>query len=101
MELAFADADLENLATDVAYTGGFPPGIVKAYRRRVQQILAAKDERDFYASKGLHFEKLKGDRGQERSMRLNKAVRLVVEIKEGEQGTSVVHVRSIEDYHRG
>ncbi len=62
MEIAFADDDLDRLETDPAFTAGFGQAVVKAYRKRIQQIRAATDERTFYALKSLHFEKLKGDR---------------------------------------
>lgn len=47
--------------------------------------------------KSLHYEKLKGKRSHQRSMRLNDQFRLIVEIEEA-NGRTVV-VISIEDYH--
>jgi proteic killer suppression protein len=66
--------------------------------KRIQVISAAPDERDFYALKSLHFEKLQGKREGEHSMRLNDQWRLVLKFKAREQGKTVV-VISIEDYH--
>jgi proteic killer suppression protein len=48
--------------------------------------------------KSLHFEKLKGNRSQQYSMRLNEQWRLIVEIK-GNAPNKVIAVISIEDYH--
>jgi len=56
------------------------------------------DEREFYALKSLHFEKLKGDRAHQRSMRLNSQWRLILEFEEDSDGKIAVIV-SIEDYH--
>ena len=64
----------------------------------MQEIRAADDERVFYAMKSLRFEKLKGSRSQQRSMRLNKQFRLIVEL-EGEPPTKTVVIIGIEDYH--
>ena len=98
MEIAFADESLDRLETDPAYTAGFGQAVVKAYRKRVQQIRAATDERTFYGLKSLHFEKLKGDREGQHSMRLNDQWRLIVELR-GSAPVKVVCIIEITDYH--
>jgi len=89
---------LDKLETDPNFNGGHSEAIVKAYRKRLQFIRAAADERDFYAMRSLHFEKLKGDRSHQRSMRLNDQWRLILEIKPATPKNIVVVV-GIEDYH--
>lgn len=86
------------LLTDARYTAGLPSHAVSKFRMRVQQIGAALNEKDFYNAKGLHFEKLKGDRSHQHSMKLNDQWRLIVELIE-RNGKKVVHIISIEDYH--
>jgi proteic killer suppression protein len=99
MEVAFDDDNLDRLETDPRFTEGKPPAIVKAYRKRMQTIRAASDERDFYSLRSLRFEKLEGKRKHQYSMRLNDQYPLILELlKENPQGT-VVKVVSIEDYH--
>jgi len=98
MDVEFADDDLDRLETDVRFTGGFGPDVVKGFRKAMQVIRAAPDERDFYALKGLHFEKLAGDRAHQRSIRLNKQWRLILELT-GEAPKKTVRVVGIEDYH--
>jgi len=98
MVVRFKRADLERLEVEVGYTAGLAAAVVTAYRRRMQQIRAAPDERTFYALKSLHFEKLKGDRTHQRSMRLNDQWRLILEFEEDPTGKVVVIV-DIEDYH--
>lgn len=61
-------------------------------------IRAATDERDFYAMKSLHFEKLKGKRSRQYSMRLNDQWRLILEM-EGKGNDKVLVIVAIEDYH--
>jgi proteic killer suppression protein len=98
METEFENEDLDMLETDLQFTGGYQPAIVKAFRKRMQVIRAAKDERDLYAMKGYHFEKLKGDRSHQHSLRLNAQMRLIVEIRRGNPKNKLV-VINIEDYH--
>lgn len=98
MEVRFKDPLLDSLETDPQATGGFEEAVVSAFRKRMQFIRAAKDERDFYQWKSLHFEKLKGDRAHQHSMRLNDQWRLILEF-EGTAPNKTVVIVSIEDYH--
>jgi proteic killer suppression protein len=98
MEIDFRDENLDRLETEAAFTAGFDKAIVKAFRKRMQVIRSVKDERDLYAVKGNHFEKLKGNRAHQHSLRLNDQWRLVVEIQSGTPKNTVTVV-SIEDYH--
>jgi len=98
MEVRFQDARLDRLETDPTYDAGLPHAVVGAFRRRMQLIRNAPDERDFYQLKSLHFEKLKGKRAQQHSMRLNDQWRLILEF-EGGASDKTVAVISIEDYH--
>lgn len=98
MDVRFKDPKLDRLETDARYDAGFSQAIVTAYRNRMQVIRAAPDERVFYNLKSLHFEKLKGNRSSQHSMRLNKQWRLIIEF-EGVAPNKLVAVISIEDYH--
>lgn len=98
MEVAFEDPALQRLELDPAFTAGFDAAIVKIFRKRMQLIRAAVDERAFYAMKSLHYEKPKGNRDGQRSMRLNDQWRLVLRLEEVEAGKLVVIV-SVCDYH--
>ena len=98
MRTRHADRKLDRLECDGDCGVGFSAEIVTMYRKRMQFIRAAADERDYYALKSLHYEKLKGKRKHQRSMRLNKHFRLVLEIHDDPDGKTVVII-SIEDYH--
>lgn len=98
MEVEFGDSSLDRLESDAKFDAGFSQSIVKAFRKRMQTIRAAPDERTFYALKSLHFEKLNGNRSHQQSMKLNDQWRLVIELK-GEGHNKVVLIVSIEDYH--
>ena len=99
MEIEFKDKSLDSLETDPAFDAGFSVAVVRAYRKRIAFIRQALDERDLYAMKSLHFEKLKGARAGQSSIRLNKQWRLILEFKV-EQQEKLVLVISIEDYHK-
>ncbi len=98
MEVEFGDESLDRLETDLQFTAGFEREVVKGFRKVMQIIRAAPDERDFYKLKSLHFEKLQGGRAHQRSMRLNNKWRLIVELK-GEAPNKTVSVLGVEDYH--
>jgi|SRR3990172_6541362 len=98
MEVRYADRNLQQLETDLAATCGLPIGVVKAFRMRIQTIRAAPDERDFYPLRSLRYEKLKGKRSNQHSMRLNDQYRLILEYESKSPGKVAVIV-GIEDYH--
>jgi len=98
MEVEFKDDSYARLETDASYTADFSSAVVSMYRRRMQFIRSAPDERDFYAMKSLHFEKLKGDRKHQHSMRLNDQWRLILELHP-KGASKIVLVVQIEDYH--
>ncbi len=97
-EVSFKDASLAKLEQDPKYTAGYDSAIVKAFRKRMQLVRAAADERDFFALRSLNFERLKGKRQNQFSMRLNDQWRLILEI-EGEGSNKKILICGIEDYH--
>lgn len=98
MEVEFEDSSLLKLESDPTYDAGYDRAVVKAFRMRMQMIRAADDERAFRALKSLHFEKLKGDRSGQHSMRLNDQWRLILKFKRLDD-SKVVVIISITDYH--
>ena len=98
MEIEFSSEDLDRLEIDPKYTGGFPVEVVKAYRKRIQTIRAATDERDLFVVRGNRFEKLKGAREHQHSLRLNDQWRLIVQIKPSSP-KNIIIVDAVEDYH--
>jgi toxin HigB-1 len=98
MEVEFADDDLDRLETELQFTAGFGKDIVRGFRKAMQVIRAATDARDLYLLKGLHFEKLEGSRSHQRSVRINKQWRLILEII-GTAPNKKIRVMRIQDYH--
>lgn len=98
MEVDFEDESLRRLEKEFGYDAGYSRELVKAFRKKMQVIRAAKDERDFRAMRSLNFEKLKGDREGQYSMRLNSQWRLILRFTQRGDGKVLV-VISIVDYH--
>jgi proteic killer suppression protein len=98
MDVRFRDDDYARLEVDPKSTCGFDATIVRAYRNRLNFIRQAMDERDLYALKSWRFEKLKGARSHQCSIRLNAQWRLILEIEGDAPKKSIVIVK-IEDYH--
>ncbi len=96
MEVEFDDKDLASVEKDPAATVGHGNAVDRGFRKLMRVIRAAVDERDFYALKSLHFEKLEGS-DTVRSMRINKQWRLVVELRG--RTPKKVGVIAVRDYH--
>lgn len=98
MQVEFDDENLDRLETDPKFTAGHAKEIVTAFRKRMQQIRAFKDERDFHNVRSLNFEKLKGNREGQYSIRLNLQWRLILEIR-GNHPCKIIGIIEIVDYH--
>lgn len=98
MDVVFEDSGLADVDSDPSRSAGLGQGVDKKFRQRMQLIRAARDERDFYAMKSLHFEKLEGSKEDDRSMRLNDQWRLIIRFQ-GEAPNKSVVVVGIKDYH--
>lgn len=92
VDFSFNDKKIEDLYTELKGEKDYPHDVVVNFFEVMAVIAAATDERDFYALKSLHFEKLEGKLGKEgkRSMRLTKQWRLIVSLEDGEEEKTVV-----------
>jgi proteic killer suppression protein len=99
LRVEYHDEVLRRLAEEQEYAPkGCDPDVIKSYRKKVQLISAAPNERDLYALRGLRMEKLKGDRLGQTSMRLNDQFRLILTFKT--EGDRVAVLLEVVDYHR-
>src|SRR6478752_1665389 len=96
MDVDYKDENLRRVEMDPNADCGLGEGVTNGFRKRMQSIRAALDERDFYAQKSLHFEKLRGSRAHQRSMRINDKWRLIIELV-GEASNKRVLIVGIED----
>ena len=100
MEVAFEDRRLGLVETDQASETRLPVAVILSARRKLNLIRAAPDERTLRNWKSLHYEKLQGNRSDQRSIRLNNQWRLVFRLDD-QSSPHRVTVISIEDYHKG
>jgi len=96
MDFELKTAELKELY--VTGKGSYPASAIKGFFKRMATIKSAKDERDLRNVKGARFEKLKGDRAGEHSMRLDDVWRLILEL-EGEAPDVIVSVKEITNHY--
>lgn len=98
MRVRFANNILERIETDDPPLKEFSVAIIESARSKLNFIRSAKDERDLRNWKSLHYEKLSGDRAGQRSIRLNKKMRMVFTIDKSTTSPTVTIIE-IADYH--
>lgn len=99
MKIEYDDEDLRRLAEEADFRPKqWGRDVVVAYRKKVQLIDAAEDERDLYATRSLNLEKLKGDRSGHYSIRLNDQFRLILTFRTDDDGRVAVVIELV-DYH--
>jgi toxin HigB-1 len=96
MKPEFDSADLDRLETDAAFTAGYETDLIRGFRKIMQTIRAAPDERTFYALRGLRFKKLDGKRQHQHSLRINNHSSLIVELR-GKGSDRRIGIIAIED----
>lgn len=98
MKVVFADQELALLETDQASLTKLPVGVIKSARRKIVVLRAAPDERALRNWKSLHYERLKGERAGQQSIRLNDQYRMTFKMNE-ETEPKTITILAIEDYH--
>ena len=99
MEIEFADESLALIETDDAGATKLPIAVIRSARKKLVMLRAAPDDRTLRNWKSLHYEKLKGGRKGQRSIRLNNQFRLVF-VLDNEADPKKVTILTIEDYHK-
>lgn len=99
VEVTFGDDDLEQLATRGKSRKKLPQSVVTAYQKCLFILVNVSDERELFSGYRSHrFEKLKGQRQHQHSMRLNDQYRLILELS-SERTEKQVRIVEIIDYH--
>ena len=99
VRIRFEDKILKRLAEDSTFQPKrWSSELVRAYRRKIQVLANASDERDLRALKSLRLEQLRGNRVGTSSIRLNKQFRLVIRFETDEDRRIVVVIEMV-DYH--
>ena len=98
MDIIFEDDDLDRLEWDAKFTAKLSPALVKAYRKKIQALRAAHDERDLYSQRSNNYEEIQSRKGHY-SIRLNDQYRLVFRYQRESRKLKTVVIEGIEDYH--
>lgn len=99
VRIEYGDDDLRRLAWDLNFVPArWSRDVVRAYRKKVQILAAATDDRDLRAMRSLRLERLEGARAGTYSIRLNDQYRLVLDLRT-EGSDRVVEVLEMVDYH--
>ena len=98
MEVVFKNQYLKLIETDRAADTKLPVAVIQSCRKKLNFLRSIPDERTLRGWKSLHYEKLKGDREGQRSIRLNNQWRLVFEL-DNRRSPPKVTVLELEDYH--
>lgn len=98
MRFQFKEKNLYLLYTEEKNAHRYPAKVVDAFFEVMAIISSAENESDIRAFKQLHFEKLKGNRKDQISLRLKIQFRLIIQIVRDESGT-LIWIIEIVDYH--
>ncbi len=98
MRYRFVDRRLEILHATGAGRERLGEDVTKAFLRSMTLIESVQKEMELYAYKGLRYEKLRGDRKGQRSIRLNKQWRLILKPDSDEAG-NFLWILELVDYH--
>ena len=98
MKIQFQDTRLALIRTDRAFETKLPFGIIKSCRDKLVILEASPDERTLRNWKSLRYEKLKGDREGQRSIRINDQYRMIFTLDEF-QAPPILNILEVRDYH--
>ncbi len=97
MDVEFDSDSLDRLEVDQNYSAGLSDAVVRAYRRRMQQIRAADGERTLAGLKSLRMQTLGRKRNNPISMHLGDNYRLIVRLKENASEETAVIMDIVND----
>jgi proteic killer suppression protein len=99
VRIQFASDELRQLFEDPNFVAPrLGRDVIRAYRKKVGFLVAAGSEMDLRNYRALHFEKLRGDREGQHSIRLNDQWRLILRLETDDEGRILI-VIEIVDYH--
>jgi proteic killer suppression protein len=99
MRIRFEDHDLQRLHEEHDFAlPRFGPEVTRAFRKKVAFLEEAESETDLRNYKALHFEKLRGGRAGQHSIRLNRQWRLILRIESDAEGRLLIVVEVANHY---
>ena len=99
MRLRFEDDNLRRLHEERDYVHPrLGPEVARAFRKKVAYLEEAESEIDLRSYKALHFEKLRGGRAGQHSIRLNRQWRLILRLERDARGRLLIIVEVVNHY---
>ena len=101
MRVEYVDDQLRRLAEDRSFRPTlWEADLIRAYRKRIQSLHAAKNDRDLRALRGLRLERAPENREDAFTMRLNDDFRLILTFKIEDCPVAVV-LKVAKNHQRG
>lgn len=97
MDYQFTNPKMERLYYEGDGTAHLPAPVVKAFFKKMQQIVDASNENDLRAMKSNHFEKLAGETNKY-SIRLNQGYRLIFSLQKG-NNSNIIEILEISNHY--
>src|SRR5947209_6536238 len=99
MDVRHTDPELDHIEADPDHSGGgYTKPLVRQFRRLMNLLRQVPNETELFKFPSRHFEKLKGSRQHEHSLRLDIHWRLIVEIEKHIGGNCMV-IKRIENHY--
>ena len=99
MRIRFEDDDLRRLHEEHDFVlPRLGPEVTRAFRKKVAYLEEAESEADLRHYKALHYEKLRGGRSGQRSIRLNRQWRLILRVEADADGRMLIVVEVVNHY---
>ena len=99
MRLRFEDDDLRRLHEERDFVlPRLGPEVARAFRKKVAYLEEAESEIDLRSYKALHFEKLRGGRFGQHSIRLNRQWRLILRMETDAEGRLLIIIEVANHY---
>lgn len=95
MRVTFKQDALARMDSELAFTGGYPPVVVSAYRGRIQVLRAAPQEHAVLPLRSFRLQP-RGNGTSQHSMRVTDDWDLIVAFEDGEDGRVAVVEAMIE-----
>jgi len=98
MNVIFINKQFNKIETEHAIDLKLPLNIINTLRKKLVMLRAAPDERTLRNWKSLHYEKMKGDKQDQRSIKLNDQWRMIFTLNNNTDPPTIT-VIGIDDYH--
>jgi plasmid maintenance system killer protein len=97
MELEFANLELQRLYADNIGADDYTVETIRAFRRRIRHIEAAKDLNDLQCLRGVRYKRIEAENATAGSLALTGFWRLVISERDGQAGKQIVIHEMSED----